>query len=101
MVEDDIVKKIKDLKNAKENSSSGEKQMDVVAMYSGLISHSDTSDDEEEKSKTQNDAIADENEQEEDVSEEEKEVAGEFDEDPDFMASDSPPDEFQSVIQEE
>ena len=52
MVEDDIVKKIKDLKNAKENSSSGEKQMDVVAMYSGLISHSDTSDDEEEKSKT-------------------------------------------------
>lgn len=68
--------------------------MDVVAMYSGLISHSDTSD-EEEKSKTQNDAIADENEQEEDVSEEEeKEVAGEFDEDPDFMASDSPPDEF-------
>ena len=75
--------------------------MDVVAMYSGLISHSDTSD-EEEKSKTQNDAIADENEQEEDVSEEEeKEVAGEFDEDPDFMASDSPPDEFQSVVQEE
>ena len=94
-MEDSIDKKIKDLKNAKENSSSGEKQMDVVAMYSGLISHSDTSD-EEDKSKTQiNDAIADENDQEEDVSEEEeKEVAGEFDEDPDFMASDSPPDEF-------
>ena len=95
-MEDSIEKKIKDLKNAKENSSSGEKQqLDVVAMYSGLISHSDTSD-EEEKSKTQiNDAVADENEQEEDVSEEEeKEVAGEFDEDPDFMASDSPPDEF-------
>ena len=94
MVEDSIEKKIKDLKNAKDNSSSGEKQMDVVAMYSGLISHSDTSD-EDENSKTQNEAIADENEQEEDVSEEEeKEVAGEFDEDPDFMASDSPPDEF-------
>jgi len=57
-------------------------------MYSGLISHSDTSEDDEPSNMGK---------QNEDVSEDDKEIGGEFDEDPDFMASDSPPDEFQSV----
>lgn len=62
-----------------------------MAMYSGLITHSD--DSEEEKvdkrlsSKREDDV----------VSVGDREVGNELEDDPDFMASDDPPDEYQSV----
>lgn len=61
-------------------------------MYSGLISHSDTSDEEEPNnlsSKKHEDYVRSDDD--------DKEIGGEVDEDPDFMASDSPPDECESV----
>ena len=58
-------------------------------MYSGLISHSDTSEDDEPSNLGKRN--------EEIISDDDKDIGGEVDEDPDFMASDSPPDEFQSV----
>ena len=57
----------------------------AAAMYSGLISHSDTSDDCG-RDKELNDKDAG-------VSDDDK-GEGEVDEDPDFMASDSPAEEF-------
>ena len=71
-----------------EEFSSYEGKRIAAAMYSGLISHSDTSEDDEPSCMGK---------QNEDVSEDDKDIGGEVDEDPDFMASDSPPDEFQSV----
>lgn len=59
-------------------------------MYSGLISHSESSDDGEKRSKKRLDAKDKDGEQ---LSVQDKIE----NEDPDFMASDSPPDEFQSV----
>lgn len=84
-------KAVKNKKSEEENSSSEEKRI-AAAMYSGLISHSDTSDDDVEP----------ENLGKRDAdkglrSDDDKEIA---EEDPDFNASDSPPDECESVSQE-
>ena len=59
-------------------------------MYSGLISHSESSDDGEKRAKKRLHANDKDCEQ---LSAQDKVE----NEDPDFMASDSPPDEFQSV----
>lgn len=86
-------KQLKNLQGKGENSSSEGKRI-AAAMYSGLISHSDTSDEEDEPDnlgKRNEDVRSDDDD---------KELGGEADEDPDFLASDSPPDECDSVHQE-
>ena len=83
-------------KNNDEHSSSAEKHM-AAAMYSGLISHSDTSDEVEEdlgilgRDKKSAPGVS---KRDEDVSEDDKELDCGADDDPDFMASDTPAEEF-------
>ena len=72
----------------------------AAAMYSGLISHSESSGEEGEiivarKTKPTKKASNDE-----DISEDDKECIA-ADDDPDFMVSDTPADEFQSADQED
>ena len=62
-------------------------------MYAGLISHSDSS---EEGGKEGSYCAADKRE-EDVVSGDDKEIGNELTDDPDFMASDDPPDEYQST----
>ena len=84
----------------KKSSSSG-KQM-AAAMYSGLISHSDTSGDEgiklkEEHRERREEEVSDDDEDDDDIIGEAGDKGMGEDEDPDFMASDDLPDEYTSV----
>lgn len=90
--------------NAKRNksSSSGEKDLEAAAaLYSGMISHSDTSEVEDDEELKISGANRNNEDREEDIeSAGDKEIGNELEDDPEFMASDTPPDEFQSVNQE-
>ena len=68
----------------KRNSDSDEKRMSAV-LYNGLISHSESSDEEDEDGAM--DKMGERGAGDKEI----------LDDDPDFMASDEPPDEFQSI----
>lgn len=76
------------------DQSSADKHM-AAAMYSGLISHSDTSEEDIDNkrgvftNKIENQRLDDASEDDDD-----KEIGDELDDDPDFMASDTPAEEF-------
>ena len=82
--------KAENKKKSEEENSSSEGKRIAAAMYSGLISHSDTSDDEAEPEPCLSKRNADKGLRSDDDNE-----IGE--DDPDFNASDSPPDECESV----
>lgn len=78
------------------SSSSGEKDLEAAAaLYSGMISHSDTSEAEDDEELRISAANRNNEDREEDIeSAGDKEIGNELDDDPEFMASDTPPDEF-------